>query len=96
MTRFRIECSFQITGRGLVATGDVLSGTVRIGDRMKVMIEGQAQELRITSVEMGCSDSPRGYVIGLLVRSEEGIDLSNVKLQPQEVEVITDNTAEAG
>jgi selenocysteine-specific translation elongation factor len=45
---FKITDSFHLKGRGLVATGDILSGRINIGDVVVVNINNVEQRLRIT------------------------------------------------
>ena len=59
-----------MTGRDLVATGDILSGRIQIGDVVDVNINNVNQRLRITAVEMGDSISTKQHFVGLLLKSE--------------------------
>lgn len=85
---FQIKGSFHITGRGLVAIGDILSGKIAIGDTVSVDINGTKELMRITGVEMGDRISTGEYFVGLLLKSESDVNLTGVKLKPQMVEVL--------
>ncbi|RYY43015.1 MAG: hypothetical protein EOO06_20320 [Chitinophagaceae bacterium] len=85
--KFQIKGSFFLTSRGLVATGDILSGHIRVGDRAKVVVDGQPQLMRIEGVEMGDKISAQEHFVGLILQSETGLDLSSTILAAQTVEV---------
>jgi elongation factor Tu len=47
-----IQDVFAIRGRGTVVTGQVESGTLQVGDAVKVETQGDAIETIVTSIEM--------------------------------------------
>jgi hypothetical protein len=79
---FQINDSFHITGRGLVAAGDILSGTIKVGD-----IAGQKYNLKILGVEIGDRLSEEEHFAGLVFKSDSVINLAGVKLNSQVIEI---------
>ena len=75
----------------MVATGDILSGTIKVGDTIKVDIAGQKYSLPITGVEMGDRISAKEYFVGLVLKSNSDINLTGIKLKPQTVEIFAQN-----
>ena len=84
---FQINDSFHITGRGLVAAGDILSGTIKVGDIASIEIEGQRYNLKISGVEMGDRVSAQEHFVGLVFKNESDINLEGIKLNPQVIEI---------
>lgn len=84
---FQINDSFYITGRGLVAAGDILSGTIKVGDFANVEIDGQRYNLKIAGVEIGDRLSVLEHFVGLVFINGSDINLDGVKLNPQVVEI---------
>ncbi len=65
VAKFRISGSFKITGRGLVAIGDLLEGKVKVGDYLSFNTGTQDVAMKIAGVEMGDNISTREYWVGL-------------------------------
>jgi hypothetical protein len=84
---FKISDSFYLSGRGLVAMGDILSGVIKAGDLLDVDIENIKARLRITSVEIADHIGTGQYFVGLILKSDSNFDLTAVKLKPQIVEI---------
>jgi hypothetical protein len=63
--RFRIKDSFKITGRGLVAIGDIIEGRVKIGSVVTFNAGSENVTLKIGGVEMGDNRSTGEYFVGL-------------------------------
>lgn len=67
-----VEDVFTITGRGLVATGNVRSGTVRVGDAVTVLRGGAPMaQTEITGIEMfrkRATEATVGDMIGVLLK----------------------------
>jgi translation elongation factor EF-Tu-like GTPase len=84
---FQINESFHITGRGLVAAGDILSGTIKVGDIANIEIDGQRYNLKILGVETGDRLSEEEHFAGLVFKSDSAINLDGVKLNSQVIEI---------
>ena len=58
--KFRVDCTFIITGSGLAAAGNILEGAVKAG--MTVRIPSWPNVLTIAGIGLCCPrDSPPGY-----------------------------------
>lgn len=72
--RFRItvEDVFTITGRGTVVTGHVESGSVKVGDTVRLgRTDGSSREVAVAGIEMFrkiLNTAKRGDNVGLLLR----------------------------
>jgi hypothetical protein len=66
--------------------GEILSGRIRHGDRIKLEINNQLFSFTIKSVEIGHKSNGE-FFVGLLLENISEIDLKSVKLIPQIVEV---------
>lgn len=79
---FSVEDVFTITGRGLVATGHVTSGTMREGDAIVVLRDGSAiGESEIDGIEMfraRAKEVSTGTMAGLLLRGKVGVARGDV------------------
>ncbi|WP_217183644.1 EF-Tu/IF-2/RF-3 family GTPase [Streptomyces sp. AC495_CC817] len=79
---FTVEDVFTITGRGLVATGTVSSGTVRVGDAAAIL--RGAEQIGVTEIggiEMfrkKASEASEGTMAGLLLRSKVDVARGDV------------------
>ena len=74
-----IEGVFSITGRGVVATGKVEAGKVKVGDEVEIVGFGDTKKTIVTGVEMfrkSMIDAQAGDNIGLLLR---GIDKEEIE-----------------
>lgn len=83
---FIITDSFQLTGRGLVAMGEMIEGRVHTGNQISLEINGERFLLQIIGVDIGKPKGDEGYFIGLHLRNRDEeiqIDLKTVKLQKQ-------------
>lgn len=69
---FDVEDVFRITGRGLVATGSVTSGRIRVGDRITVVRAGAPiGETEIAGIEMfrkRVTEATAGILAGVVLR----------------------------
>ena len=52
LATFQIDGSFNLTGRGLVIYGDIISGTISVGNFISFDDQNQQIKLKIKSVEM--------------------------------------------
>ena len=62
---FSIDGMFTLTGRGLVLAGQIAEGVIRVGDHVRLPVDGD-RLVRVTAVEMGhlrtLDGSPGGFV----------------------------------
>ena len=71
---FKIQDSFKLTGRGLVALGQIIEGVVKIGAYLTFIIDNKTVVMKISGVEMADIDRPAGkFAVGLtfVYKSEE-------------------------
>jgi len=87
--RFHIEGSFTLTGRGLVAIGQIIEGRVRNGSWVRLKIDNKEIELKVSSVEMG--DKKDGaFFVGLVFSNDidlTDLNLEKIKLEEQFVDI---------
>jgi hypothetical protein len=62
---FNAECSFLITGRGLMFAGDILSGTISRGDTIILQEDPDSFHKEIIGIEFGTNAKT-----GLLIKCE--------------------------
>jgi translation elongation factor EF-Tu-like GTPase len=71
--RMVVEDCFFITGRGVVVTGTIESGVIRLGDRVTLERAGQAiRSMEISAIEQfrrTSSSAAAGQAVGLLFRA---------------------------
>ncbi|WP_082539350.1 EF-Tu/IF-2/RF-3 family GTPase [Microbacterium sp. Root553] len=79
---FQVEDVFTITGRGMVATGTMRSGVLRVDDDIQVLREGVVQaQTRITGIEMfrkHVKEATVGELAGLLLREKIAVARGDV------------------
>jgi hypothetical protein len=88
---FEINSSFHLTGRGLVAIGQIVDGIVRIGAYTTLQVADEKVILQISGVEMVDVNSEIGeYAVGLLfsykVEDQRKL-LEAIKLKEQIIEI---------
>ena len=69
--RMTIQDVFAIRGRGTVVTGQVESGTLQVGDVVKVETQGDTIETLVTSIEMfrrSIDQASAGEHVGVFLR----------------------------
>ena len=92
--RFRIKDSFKITGRGLVAIGDIIEGRVKNGSVVTFNTGSENVTLKVGGVEMGDNRSTGEYFVGLTFvyndENERGA-FESLKLKEQIIEVRSEN-----
>ncbi len=89
--KIEIFDSFQITGRGLVARGNLIEGIAKIGAWVTLNFENESLYLKIAGVEMMDNISTKQYWVGLLFAykdEDEKDKLINVQLPYQIVDII--------
>lgn len=84
---FKINGSFKITGRGRVATGQIIEGKVKPGSYAYIQIGKSFPLCKIVGVEFGKADSEGNYFIGLLLKSEE-LDLISHPIDDQVIDIL--------
>lgn len=88
--KFEILDSFKITGRGLVARGNIIEGKVKIGASLTINTGTTNVLLRISAVEMMDKISTRESWVGLMFvynNKKEQDEFENIKLPSQTVEL---------
>lgn len=91
--KFEIVNSFKITGRGLVARGNIIEGKVKIGAYLTINTGTTNVLLRISAVEMIDKISTRESWVGLMFvynSKKEQDEFENIKLLSQTVDIIED------
>jgi len=89
--KFRITGSFKISGRGLVAIGDIIEGKVKDGSFTTFNTGSKDVTLKIGSVEMGDKISSGEYFVGLLFvykDENEKKELESLKLPEQVIDIV--------
>lgn len=85
---FKVETSFNITGRGIVVVGIVTKGTVRLGACANILINYKPVAVTVSGIEHGNPDDQGIVKFGLLLRfaDEECKKLAkDNRLQPQTI-----------
>lgn len=89
---FKIETSFKITGRGLVALGQIIEGTVRIGAYANFEVDNKRVTKQISAVEMADINREKGeYAVGLLFvykDEAERKEFETKKLKDQIIDIV--------
>ena len=91
--KFKIKYSFRITGRGLVAIGDIIEGRVKIGSVVTFNTVSENVTLKVGGVEMGDNRSTGEYFVGLtfVYKDEnERREFETLKLNEQVIEVMAE------
>jgi hypothetical protein len=70
---FKIETSFNITGRGIVVVGQLLEGRLLIGSYISVNITGEDEMVKIIGVEWGKPDENDIVKWGALLKIEDPV-----------------------
>lgn len=87
MALFQIEGSFNITGRGFFIVGDILKGTIQIGDKFSFRHEMQEYTYCIKSIDFGRRSAHPKDFIGLSFPDLDEEIWKSVKVVPQIAEV---------
>lgn len=88
---FEINSSFHLTGRGLVAIGQIVDGIVRIGAYTTLLVGDEKVDFQIAGVEMVDVKREIGeYAVGLLFSYKDevkGKHLKAIELKEQIIEI---------
>jgi translation elongation factor EF-Tu-like GTPase len=88
---FKIESSFKLTGRGLVALGQIVEGVVRIGAYTNFEADDKMVTMQISGVEMADSNREKGeYAVGLTFVYRDEIhrtEFETIKLKKQLIDI---------
>jgi len=87
---FQIQDSFKLTGRGLVALGQILEGKVKIGSYLTFMLDAKFITIKISGVEMADNTSTGEYWVGLTFvyeNEQQKKEFEQLKLKEQIAEV---------
>lgn len=72
-----VEDVFTITGRGLVATGKVTAGAIRVGDAVAIVRHGaDTAQTEITGIEMfgrRATEAAVGEMVGVILRGRNDV-----------------------
>jgi translation elongation factor EF-Tu-like GTPase len=89
---FKIESSFKLTGRGLVALGQIVDGVVRIGAYTNFETDNKRVTMQISGVEMADINREKGeYAVGLtFVYKDETQrqEFETLKLKEQLIDIV--------
>ena len=92
--KIEILDSFHLTGRGLVARGNLIEGIAKIGSKVILDLGNRNISLKIDGVEMIDNISTEEFWVGLLFNYKDGNkknDLEKVQLPHQVVDIIDEN-----
>ena len=70
---FKIETSFNVTGRGIVAVGQIIDWTPKFGKYISIDISGKQEILKITGIESGNPDKNGVVRFGLLLSIDDPV-----------------------
>jgi hypothetical protein len=95
MTRsgtFKIEYSFKLSGRGLVAVGQIIEGRIHVGDFLSFHTGINGVTMKISGVEF--VDSSQKFAVGLIFAYENEIqrkefEALNLKEQIADIKTAT-------
>jgi translation elongation factor EF-Tu-like GTPase len=89
---FKIESSFKLTGRGLVALGQIIDGVVRIGAYTNFEIDNERVNMQISGVEMADINREKGeYAVGLTFvykDEKQQKEFETLKLKKQLIDIL--------
>jgi translation elongation factor EF-Tu-like GTPase len=89
---FKIESSFKLTGRGLVALGQIVDGVVRIGTYTCFETGKGRVKMQISGVEMADINREKGeHAVGLTFvykDEEQQKEFEILKLKEQLIEIV--------
>ena len=90
---FRITGSFNITGRGLVAIGDIIDGLVKVGNTVVINTGSKDVTVKISGIEMGDRISTGKFFVGLAFtyKDEEEMRASQGLKLPEQIVAILDD-----
>lgn len=97
MTRvgtFKIENSFNVSGRGIVAIGQLIEGMPKVGTYISINISDQDELIKIIGIERGNSDENDIIRFGLLLLIDDPIQAKYIaenKLKEQVSSLFEDN-----
>ena len=93
---FKIESSFKLTGRGLVALGQIVDGVVRIGAYTNFETGKGRVLMQISGVEMTDINREKGeYAVGLTFvykDEEQRKGFETLKLKEQLIDIVEEPT----
>jgi hypothetical protein len=89
--RFHIEGSFTITGRGLMAIGDLIEGKVKVGDYLILSVNGQRVTFKVGAVGTGRSVGRETDYVGITFVFRDNAEkarLESVRLVEQDADIV--------
>ena len=90
---FKIETSFNITGRGIVVSGQVIEGVPLVGTFLSANISGEEEIIKIIGTEIGNPDANGIMKFGLLLSIEDPLRVKHIgenKIKEQVVSIFKD------
>ena len=88
---FKIKTSFILSGRGLVAIGQIVDGIIKVGTYTTLQVADKKEILQISGVEMVDVKRENGeYAVGLLFSDKDEDQrkhLESIKLKEQIIEI---------
>jgi hypothetical protein len=90
VAKFKITGSFKLTGRGIVAMGDVVEGTIKVGNFATFNTGLKDVTLKIRGVDIGDGPSKENYFVGLTFvykNQDELLEYESIKLKEQVIEI---------
>jgi hypothetical protein len=91
---FKIETSFNVSNRGIVAVGQIIEGLPKLGRYISVDISGRKEVLKITGIERGNPDENGIIKFGLLLQIDDPLLIKHIaenKLKEQVSSIFEDN-----
>ena len=88
---FKIETSFNVTGRGIIAVGQIIEGSSKLGSFISIDISGKQEILKIIGIERGNPDGNNITRYGLLLSIDDSGRIKYIaenKLTEQIVEIL--------
>jgi translation elongation factor EF-Tu-like GTPase len=89
---FKIESSFKLTGRGLVALGKIIEGVVRIGVYTNFKVENKRINVQFSGIEMADINREKcEYAVGLTFVYQDDRqhkEFEAIKLKEQLIDIV--------
>jgi hypothetical protein len=88
---FKIESSFNVSGRGIIAVGQIIEGIPKLGNFISKDISGKQEIIKIIGIERGSSNDNNIIRHGLFLYIDNPIRIKYIaenKLTEQIVEIL--------
>ena len=90
---FRIETSFDVSGRGIIVVGQIMDAIPKTGKFISIEISGKKEVFKITGIECGNPDENNIIRYGLLLSINDSVQfkfISDNKLDEQIADILED------